>query len=256
MLVAVTGSGTKAGSFYAQQEGERKLSPPRPLGNHHVKDVGDNGAVESHSLAESPLQSGLVALYHLGLEEGPANPKLSSTSSIKGKKGIAWSRAHQTSLKLPKGSSATLHSSSSTYPSASNHGEPMPRFSHKFQLEPGVRPEMDFQFTGGSDNNRQDIHKLGYSGVMRGEPDQVSIREEGCGITAESYMLHGEQGNHHTPAASPITHGAQSFCVRTKAENGSVATQGATGARLGLDVGEFGQDRMQLEEGDDVSTVC
>lgn len=136
-------------------------------------------------LAESPLQSGPMALYHPGLEEGLANSKLSSSSSVKGKKGIEWSRAHQTSIKLPEGSSATLHTSSSTYPSALNHGEPTPRVPYKFLLEPSVRPEMDFQFIGGSDNNRRDTHKLGYFDVMRGEPDQVSIKEEGCGNTTK-----------------------------------------------------------------------
>lgn len=164
--VAGTGSGMKAGKFYAQQEGKRKLSPPRPSGNHHGKDVAHNGALDSHLLAESPLQSGPMELYHPILEEGPANSKLSSSTFVKVKKGIARSRAHQTSIKNLDGSSATLHSVTNNYPLAANHGKLTPSVSHKLQLESGVRLEMEFQFKGGSVNIRRDTQKLGFFDFM------------------------------------------------------------------------------------------
>ena len=125
------GSAPNSGSRYSLREGKRKLSLPKPPMAYFRKEGNHAGVVENPILAQGPSYSGPLDKFHSGLEEGPANSKLASSASIKGKKVIARAKALQTDIRILERPNDTpsLHSNFSI--TSSKHSEPNQTIRHE-----------------------------------------------------------------------------------------------------------------------------
>ena len=176
---AGTSNASKSGSHYSMHEGKRKFSPLKPHTDHLIKEGDQGGIGETPLSGHGPSPSSPIGKYHPGLGKGPVNSKLTFSASVKGKKGIARSKEHQTSFRILERPNAIPFLQSNN------------RLSSSFHRKPVIDDETDigYQFKGVKLSNTN-------SGNGKGvESDLSAIGEERLGKnvkpeSAERTSLH------------------------------------------------------------------
>ena len=158
---------------------------------------------------------------------GPTNSKLTFSSSVKGKKGIARSKEHQTSFRILERPNAIPLLQSNSRLSSSSHCKPAigdgTNIEYKSRgvelsntnLGNGKGAESDLSTIGEErlgknvrpeSAERTSLH-VGVSGSSR--RDTGGVRDEEERVMEKDDMLYGEQGDHNFEFDGPAFHGEQ-----------------------------------------------